>query len=74
VAKDAQLIDSREAAAKLGVSLRRVQQFIASGRLPATRLGGNYVIRSEDLAKVRDRPTGRPPKAKGEKPKRSKGK
>ncbi len=65
--KTSDLLDTPAAAAELGVSLRRVQQLITAGRLPAARLGGNYVIQRKDLAKVRDRKPGRPrpSKAKG---------
>lgn len=59
-------ITTVDAAAHLGVSVRRVQKLIADGRLPATKLGRDYVIRRIDLAVVADRrpgyPKGRPRK------------
>jgi excisionase family DNA binding protein len=58
------LIDSRVAASELGVSVRRVQQLIGAGRLPAEVIGGTFVIRRADLKLVRDRKPGRPPKIK----------
>jgi excisionase family DNA binding protein len=58
------LIGTREAAARLGVSLRRVQQMIEEGTLPAEKVGRDHVIRPEDLdrVKVYGKP-GRPAKA-----------
>lgn len=53
-----------EAAEKLGVSRIRVNQFISEGRLPAQKVGRSFIIRESDLELVRDRTTGRPPKAK----------
>jgi excisionase family DNA binding protein len=46
------LIGTREAAEKLGVSLRRVQQLIELGTLPAQRIGRDYLIQLKDLSKV----------------------
>jgi excisionase family DNA binding protein len=48
------LLTPARAAALLGVSRRRVAEFIASGRLPAVNLGGEgrgarYVLRREDV-------------------------
>jgi excisionase family DNA binding protein len=59
------LIGTKEAAEKLGVSLRRVQQLIELGRLPAKRIGRDYLIEEKDLSKVtiHGKP-GRPPKQK----------
>ena len=61
------LITTAQAAEKLGISVRRVQELISSGRLPAQQFGRTYVVNDEDLKLVEDRPVGRPPKAKGEK-------
>jgi excisionase family DNA binding protein len=60
VSKIPDLLDSNGAADALGVSLRRVQQLILSGRLPATKMGGSYVVKRGDLAAVKDRKPGRP--------------
>lgn len=56
------LISSKEAAEKLGISLRRVQALITSGRLPAQKIGNSYVVREKDLELVKDRKPGRPSK------------
>jgi len=56
------LISSKEAAEKLGISLRRVQALITSGKLPAQKIGNSYVVQEKDLALVRERTPGRPPK------------
>lgn len=56
------ILNTEEAAARLGVSTRRVQQLIKSGRLPAREFGGSYMITAADLKLVEDRPMGRPPK------------
>lgn len=65
------LLTVAEAAVELGVSHRRVQQLIDSGRLSAEWLGKQRVIRPADLDAVRHRKPGRPPK---EKPKPTKAK
>ncbi len=52
----------REVAAKLGVSERRVRALIQAGRLKAQRAGWTWLIRPKDLAAVRTRRPGRPPK------------
>jgi excisionase family DNA binding protein len=51
-----------EAADELGVSVRRLQELVKTGRLPARRFGRAYVIRREDLKLVADRKPGRPKK------------
>lgn len=56
------LISSKEAAEKLGLSLRRVQALITSGRLPAQKIGNSYVVNEKDLEFVRERSPGRPKK------------
>jgi excisionase family DNA binding protein len=61
------LISAAEAAGKLGIHITRVQVLIREGRLPAQKVGGNYVINESDLKLVADRKPGRPPKAKDEK-------
>ena len=62
--KKPELISVAEAAAELGLSRWRINQFINEGRLPAIRVGKAFVIRFADLPLVRDRKPGRP-KAKG---------
>lgn len=54
------LISSKEAAEKLGLSIRRVQALITEGRLPAQKIGNSYIVREKDLELVRERTPGRP--------------
>ena len=60
------LISTKEAAEKLGVSTLRVQQLIWGGRLPADKIGRDYVIQESDLKLVAERKAGRPRKNPGE--------
>jgi excisionase family DNA binding protein len=53
-------ITAADAARKLGVTRTRVNQLIRSGRLPAEKVGMQYLIKPADLAKVKDRKPGRP--------------
>jgi excisionase family DNA binding protein len=55
-------ITTAQAAKALGITRGRVQVLIKTGRLPAQRIGIQYLIRPADLALVRDRPPGRPKK------------
>lgn len=57
-----ELLTTGQAAQKLGVSAGRVRQMVVDGRLPVVRLGRDNLIRAADLALVKDRKTGRPPK------------
>lgn len=61
------MLTTKEAAERLGVSVPRVHALIAAGRLPAERFGRAYVIKESDLKLVEDRRPGRPPQkiAKG---------
>jgi excisionase family DNA binding protein len=54
------LITVQQAAASLKLSRSRVQALIASGRLPAEKVGMQYLIKPADLDKVKDRKPGRP--------------
>lgn len=67
------LLSTAEAAASLGVSVRRVRQLIAEGKLPARQVGRDYVIEAQSLDGVRvyGKP-GRPPKDEGGNSKTSK--
>jgi excisionase family DNA binding protein len=62
------LITSTEAAERLPgpngkpISAARVRALIRSGRLPAIQAGRDYLINPADLAAVKVRKTGRPPK------------
>ncbi|MET0465634.1 MAG: helix-turn-helix domain-containing protein [Chitinophagaceae bacterium] len=59
------LITSAQAAEKLGISVRRVQELIKNGRLPSQQFGRTYVVNEDDLKLVEDRKPGRPRKATG---------
>lgn len=57
------IIDTTEAARRLGISRRRVLKLIDDERLPAERLGARqWVIQEADLKLVRDRKPGSPGK------------
>lgn len=56
------LITTAGAAERLEISVRRVQELINSGRLPAQQFGRTYVIDEDDLKLVEDRKPGRPRK------------
>jgi excisionase family DNA binding protein len=60
-----EMINTKEAAKRLNVSLRRVQQLITEGTLAAKKVGRDYVIYATDLKYVATygKP-GRPPKEK----------
>ena len=60
-------LTTKEAAARLGVSVLRVQQLIWGGRLPAEKIGRDYMIKEDDLKLVADRKPGRPRKNQAEK-------
>lgn len=52
------LITSKEAAERLGITPRRVGALIAAGRLPATKLGRDWLIAEDALALVAERKPG----------------
>ncbi len=56
----------------MSVSVRRVQQLVKTGRLPAKVFSGSLMIEEKDLALVAERKPGRPKKqvSKKEKKKR----
>jgi excisionase family DNA binding protein len=57
------LLTTAEAAAALGVSVRRVRAMITEGKLPAHRVGRDYAIEEDSLSSVKVyRKAGRPPK------------
>lgn len=58
------LLSTNEAAEQLKISPIRIRQLIREGRLPAQKVGRDYVIAESDLKLVEDRPTGRPTKEK----------
>lgn len=59
------MLNTREAAEKLKISVPRIHQLIASGNLPAQKVGRDYVILEKDLETVKTygKP-GRPAKGK----------
>jgi excisionase family DNA binding protein len=62
------LLTTKEVAERLGISVKRVQQLIAAGRLPAEKMGRDYFIKEDDLKLVADRKPGRPRKAQTDEP------
>jgi excisionase family DNA binding protein len=56
-------LTTQEAAERLGVTVRRVNDLITAGRLPATRFGRAYMIKESDLKHVENRSPGRPRKS-----------
>ncbi|MCY7348866.1 MAG: helix-turn-helix domain-containing protein [Pyrinomonadaceae bacterium] len=59
------LLSIKEAAEKLGVSARRVNQLIDEKKLPAQKVGSQYVIAENDLKSVTTYgKAGRPAKTK----------
>lgn len=54
------LISTQEAGKKLGISRRRVCALIAADRLPAVKIGRDWIIKEKDLEKVAVRKPGRP--------------
>ena len=58
------LFTCQEAAIELGVTPSRVRAMIAAGRLKATLYGRTWLISARQLAAVRVRKNGRPPRQK----------
>ena len=56
-------ITTATAALRLNVSPQRVRVLIATGRLPAIKIGRDHLIDEADLALVANRPPGRPRRA-----------
>ena len=54
------LISTKDAAERLNLSVRRVQDFLKEKRLPAQMIGGVYMIDEKNLALVKNRKPGRP--------------
>jgi excisionase family DNA binding protein len=61
-----ELLTTKQVAERLRISLSRVHQLINEERLPAQKVGRDYVVKEEDLKLVEERKVGRPPKAKAE--------
>ncbi len=60
----AKFITNKEVASRLGISKQRVWQLIQSGKLPAQKVGRDWIIDENDLRRpeIRDRKPGRPRK------------
>jgi excisionase family DNA binding protein len=56
-------ITTQQAAARLGVTPRRVVAMIHAHQLPAIKFGRDYMIEATDLKLVKNRKAGRPRKA-----------
>lgn len=54
------LVTVKDASKRLEITVGRVHQLIKAGRLPAVKLGFQYVIKAADLKRVEDRKPGRP--------------
>lgn len=60
-----ELLTTKEVAARLGVTVGRVHQFIRAKRLPAQKAGRDYLIAEKDLVLLANRKSGRPKAANG---------
>ena len=54
-------LTTHQAAERLGVSVRRVRQYIEDGRLKARKVGRDYLISKRSLEAFHRLPSGRPP-------------
>jgi excisionase family DNA binding protein len=54
------LLTTKEVAERLGVTVRRVQALIQAGRLPAQKVGRDFLIQEKDIKLIEDRKPGRP--------------
>lgn len=58
-----EVLSTKQAAERLGVTVRRVQALVTAGRLPAQKIGRDFIIKVADLQLVENRKVGRPAKA-----------
>ncbi len=56
------LLGTKEVSERLAVSQQRIQALIKSGKLPAEKVGRDWLIKEGDLELVRNRQIGRPKK------------
>jgi excisionase family DNA binding protein len=56
------MLTANDASKILGVHPSRVRVLIREGRLPAQKVGRDWIIMEKDLEKVKDRKPGRPKK------------
>lgn len=61
------LLSTKEAAGVLGITVQRVHALIKESRLPAQKIGRDYIIDASNLKLVEDRKPGRPPKTEAAK-------
>ncbi|MGI8656854.1 MAG: helix-turn-helix domain-containing protein [Pyrinomonadaceae bacterium] len=54
-------ITTADAAARLGLTVRAVQKMIEAGRLPAQKVGRDYLIAPASLDSIPKQAAGRPP-------------
>jgi excisionase family DNA binding protein len=57
-------VTTAECAERLNVSLGRIRQLVANGRLPAIKVGNTNLVKETDLKLVENRTNGRPKKKK----------
>ncbi len=67
------MLTTREAAERLGVTMKRVQAMIRDDRLPAQKVGRDYIIQALDVERLERRPAGRPPNKTPDTNKRARG-
>ncbi len=56
----ADIITTAEAGRRLGVTAQRIRQYIAEGRILATKVGRDYLVEAASVEAFRPRPTGNP--------------
>jgi len=56
------LLNTKQAGNKLGIKDSRVRKLILAGRLPAMKVGRDWIIKEQDLDFVKDRKPGKPKK------------
>jgi excisionase family DNA binding protein len=61
------LLTTKEAAERLGVTVQRIHALIKNERLPAQKMGRDYFVEEKDLKLVEERKPGRPRKDASEK-------
>jgi excisionase family DNA binding protein len=54
------LLTTKQVAERLGITIRRIQALVTSGRLPANKFGRDYLIKEADLKLIKNRKPGRP--------------
>lgn len=62
------LLTTKLAGERLGISAQRVRKLITDQRLPAIKLGTEWLIYEADLVLVAERKPGRPPRSRVSQP------